>query len=254
LPEYPGFLQSFLTHPASVESKLKVDSVFPDTNAIEKEILLAFRYYKYHFPDKEVPHIYTCISGFNQSIIIDENILGISLDKYLGQDCELYKRLALHEYKRSNMYPGKIGTDAMQGWITSEMDIGDDKHNLIDNMIYHGKIMYLMDAMFPECSDYLKIGFTEEQIEWCVKNEALMWTYLIEERLLYSTDRMTLRRYLSPGPFSGGFTEHSPGKAGVWIGWQIVRKFMEKNEGMKLKDLIEENDHQKILAGSQYAP
>jgi gliding motility-associated lipoprotein GldB len=253
-PEYPGFLQSFITHATTVESKNKVDSVFTDLENIEKEFSLAFRYYKYHFPNKSLPGVYTCISGFNQSIIIDEDILGISLDNYLGEDCELYKRLAFSRYKRVNMYPEKLVTDAMQGWIMSEMEIGDDNHRLIDNMIYNGKIMYIMDAMFPDYPDYQKIGFEAEQIDWCSDNAERMWTYMIENRLLYSTDRMTIRRYIRPAPFSAGFTEKSPGRAGIWIGWQIVRKYMENNKALGLPDLIEEYDYQKILSGSQYAP
>lgn len=253
-PDYQGFLQSFLTHPTLVEAKLKVDSVFTELEKVEEGLSLAFRYYKYYFPEKSIPTVYACISGFNQSIIIDKGILGISLDNYLGSDCELYRRLAFPEYKRMNMYPEKIVTDALQGWVTSEMDIDVDKSSLLDNMIYYGKVMYFMDALFPGYPDYQKIGFTDVQVDWCKNNEARMWTYIVENRFLFSLDRLTIRRYIGPGPHTSGFSEQSPGRSGIWIGWQIVKKYMAKSPDLSVVDLFGEEDYQKILAGSKYSP
>jgi hypothetical protein len=60
----------------------------------ERELIKAFKYYQYHFPYKELPVIYTMISGFNQSVVTAENIIGVSLDKYLGRDYNYYHQLS----------------------------------------------------------------------------------------------------------------------------------------------------------------
>ncbi len=251
---YPTYLNTFLTDTMRVLSKIKIDSVFSDLTIIEKKLQDGFRHYKYYFPLKTIPQIITIISGFNQSVVMTNDAIGISLDNYLGVNCPFYLLLGLPEYKRENMYPDKIPTDVLNSWALSEFAFDESKNNLISNMIYQGKILYFMDAMFPEEPDYLKIGFPIEKIEWCIKNEAGMWTYLVEHRLLFNTDRLNIVRFTSPAPFTSSFTNASPGRTGAWLGWQIVKKYMAKNHEISLPELMSENDYQKILNDSGYSP
>jgi hypothetical protein len=180
--------------------------------------------------------------------------IGISLDNYLGADCPFYLRLGLPIYKRENMYRDKIPTDVLYSWAISEFPFDESNTSLLANMIYEGKICYFLDAMFPEEPDYLKIGFRPGKLDWCKKNEAGMWTYLVEHRLLFNTDRMNIIRFTGPAPFTSNFTTASPGRAGVWLGWQIVKKYIRKNPRISLPELMSENDYQKILNDSGYSP
>jgi gliding motility-associated lipoprotein GldB len=251
---YPTYLNTFLTDSMRVLSRLKIDSVFNDMAGIEKKLESGFRHYKYYFPHKAIPQIITIISGFNQSVVMTRDAIGISLDNYLGAKCPFYVMLGLPGYKRENMYRDKIPTDVLGMWAISEFDFDESKNDLISNMIYQGKILYFLDAMFPEEPEYIKFGAKPEKLDWCKKNEAGMWTYLIEHKLLFGTDRMNIVRFVEPGPFTSAFTNDSPGRAGAWIGWQIVKKYMEKNSGVSLQALMSENDYQKILDNSGYSP
>jgi len=76
----------------------------------------------------------------------------------------------------------------------------------------------------------------------------------VEHKLLFDNDRMNIRRFTGPGPFTSSFTSESPGKTGVWLGWQIVRKYMNKNPETSLPALMKEKDYQKILNYSGYDP
>jgi gliding motility-associated lipoprotein GldB len=251
---YPSYLNTFLTDSMRVLSRLRIDSVFSNMTDIERKLQDGFRHYKYYFPNKTIPQIFTIISGFNQSVVMTNDAIGISLDNYLGVDCPFYVMLGLPEYKRENMYSGKIATDVLFSWAMSEFEFDESKNNLLSNMIYQGKMLYLLDAMFPEEPDYLKIGYKPEKIDWCKKNEAGMWTYLVEHRLLFTTDRMNIVRFVGPAPFTSIFTTDSPGRTGMWLGWQIVRKYMKKNPEISLQALLLENDDQKILNESGYSP
>jgi len=253
-PQYPSYLQGFLTDTIRITSRNKVDSIFHSLKWLENKLQTAFRYYKFYFPQKDVPQIYTVISGFNQTIVTTPNSLGISLDNYLGVNCPFYVMLGLPEYKKMNMYPDKIPTDALYAWGISEFEQSDTNDNLLAAMIYQGKLMYFLDAVFPDDPDYLKIGYQKEKIQWCKDHENGMWTYLIENKLLYANDRMNIRRFIGPGPFTSAFSKESPGKAGVWIGWQIVRHYMKKNPNVSLPVLMNEKDFQKILSQSGYSP
>jgi len=253
-PQYPSYLHAFLTDTMRIASVNKVDSLFHSLKWLEDKLQTAFRYYKFYFPNKEVPMVYTIISGFNQMIITTSNVLGISLDNYLGVKCPYYRMLALPEYKKINMHPEKIPTDALYAWAMSEFEADDTRDNLLASMIYQGKMMYFLDCVFPDETDYLKIGFLPEKIKWCKDHENGMWTYLIENKLLFTIDHMNIRRFTGPGPFTTSFTQESPGKAGVWIGWQIVRKYMKKNPKVTLAQLMNDHDSQKILNESGYSP
>ena len=252
--QYPNYLQTFLTDPMIQKAKAAVDSVFPDLTGLEGQLSEAFKHYKYYFPERKVPNVYTCISGFNQSVVMAQNILGISLDNYLGANNKFYEELALPEYRRRNMRPEMIATDAMRGWAMSEYPEKLDGSKLIQHMIYQGKLMYFLDAMFPEMEDSLKIGYPEKKLEWCEKNEGAMWTYLVEHKLLFSTDRLEVLHYIKPAPYTSSFTSDSPGRTGVWIGWQIVRKYMKKNKKVSLSELMADTNYSEILNSSGYNP
>jgi uncharacterized protein YjaZ len=121
-------------------------------------------------------------------------------------------------------------------------------------MIQEGKIMYFVDATLPDMHDTLKIGFTKRQLDFCKKSEAMMWTYLAEHKQLYTTDRMSIKRYMDDGPFTASFTNDSPARTGVWLGWQIVRSYMKQHPETTVADLMNNQDFQAILNQSGYQP
>jgi len=251
---YATYLNEFLRDSVRISTKLKIDSVFHDITSLQKRLEDGFRHFKYYFPAKRIPQLITIISGFNQSVVMTTEAIGISLDNYLGADCPFYTRLALPAYKRENMYSAKIPSDVLYAWGISEFEFNEAHNNLLSQMIYQGKMLYFLDAMFPEDPDNLKIGFQSEKLDWCKKNEEGMWTYLIEHKLLFTSDRMNIVRFINPAPFTSSFTAESPGRAGIWLGWQIVRMYMKKHPGISLPELMSDNDYQRILNDSGYAP
>lgn len=253
-------LLGFTNDPVIKQILEKCQIVFPQINEIQDGLNQGFRYYLYYYPDKPVPEVYTYLSGFNQSVITDERMLGIGLDKYLGADCDFYDRLAIPAYARRNMYPAKIVSDCMMAWALMEFDSGrpdyireEIEDNLINNMLYNGKIMYFLDAVLPNEEESIKIGFSSQQLEWCINNEANMWDYLIENELIFSTDLMTMKKLLNKAPYTSYFTDESPGRSGIWIGWQIIRSYMKKT-GISLQELMADNNYRKILNESGYNP
>jgi gliding motility-associated lipoprotein GldB len=248
-------IKLFLTDTMILDVKKLVDTEFSDFDKTEKQLKKAFRYFQYHFPNKKLPTVYAYFSGFNQSVVTAENIIGISLDKYLGRDCEYYRKLnSTPQYKVLNMHKAKIVSDVAYAWGITEFEHTNTATTLLDNMIHQGKLMYFVDALMPEMHDSLKIGYTKPQLDWCKKNEAQMWSYLIEHKMLYSNKRMDIIRYINASPTTSGFPLESPGRAGVWIGWQIVRKYMKKFPETTLSELMQNSDYQQILNDSKYYP
>ena len=77
---------------------------------------------------------------------------------------------------------------------------------------------------------------------------------LIDQELLYSSDPLVIRKYMQDGPFTAGLPEGSPAMLGKWVGWQIVRNYMQKNDDVTLSNLFGVTDSQVILSQSGYKP
>lgn len=252
---FTAYMKRFLTDSTVLLAKERVDRDFDNFAPIEKQLKTAFKYFKFHFPENDLPTIYTYISGFNQAVVTGENLVGISLDKYLGRNCELYQQLGdMPQYKILNMHPGMIAPDVAYAWATTLFEHTNTATTLVDNMIHQGKLMYFVDAMLPETPDSLKMGYSEAQTKWCENNEAQMWGQLIEREMLFSNKRMDIIRYNNPSPTTSGFSLESPGRTGVWIGWQIVRKYMAEHPEMGLRELMGNSNYREILNQSGYFP
>jgi hypothetical protein len=253
-PAYPEYLKSFLTDFDIYRLHNEVERLFPDLSEIEAELETAFKYYRHYFPYHTVPQIYTYISGFNQTIVTADNHLGIGLDRYLGSDHKFYYELQLPEYQRSKMHPGKITADCIISWAMTEFEHDDKDGHLLSHIIHHGKMLYLADAVLPDMHDSLKTGISAAGLEWCENNESQMWTYLVENKLLFTTDIRTVARFTNDGPFTSEFSRDSPARAALWLGWQIVISYMERNNHVSLHELMLDTDYQGILNNARYRP
>lgn len=250
---YCQYLQVFINTFSEVYLSSKDE--FSDLSNEEEEISNAFRYYKYYFPDRQIPRLVSHFSGFNQSVVISDSLISISLDKYLGSESEYYNRLGLPEYLKFKFDRRFIPIDAVYGWLSSEFPFNEQKNgSLAANMIYEGKMLYMLDAMFPFSEDSLKIGYSSKEIQWCERNEKKMWSMLIEEKKLFSTEYKEIKRYMDNAPFTATFTSDSPGRSGAWIGWQIVRSYMNAHPEVNLQQLMDDDDYQKLLNNSEYHP
>jgi hypothetical protein len=255
----PGFndkLLAFVSDFTIYNVSKKVAIVFPDLENLQKELTLSFNNYCDKFPKHSVPQIITCISGFNQSIIVSDSLLVISLDKYLGRDDEFYKLLypPVPDYARYVMHPAKIPSDAMIAWISVEFPYSDSKDNLLSRMIFNGRARYAVKSIMPGQNDTLLWGFKPAQIEFCSKNEKQMWTFLIENKLLFSSDKLMMTKFTEEAPFTKEFSKDSPGRAAVWLGYQIVDSYMKHNKSITLEELMEKNNYLEILNLSKYNP
>jgi hypothetical protein len=231
-------------------------SVFGETVLKETESALTdvLRHHKYYFPEKPLPEIFSMMSGFNYSIATADTDFAIGLEKYLGRNSRFYEMLQVPEYKRFTMQKEFIAPDLARVWVLNEFPNQNRSGTLLSEMIYQGKILYLIDALMPETDDTLKIGFTKRQMAWCTEHEKDVWGHLVQNKFLYSNAVDVVTKFTGEGPFTTGFVKESPARTGVWIGWNIVRRFMKENPKTTLQQLMDEKDPQMILSRSKYKP
>lgn len=227
---------------------------FEDISQIEAELNSAFTYFRFHFPDSTVPEIVFMISALNYPVVATKNTLGISLDMFLGADYPVYPMVGLPQYMYANMKPDQAVPQAMKGWIQSMYETDAVRANLLDYMVFEGKMLYVMDALLRNSADSSKIGFTQNALQWCNEYEARTWAHLVDEELLYSTEYMSINKWINQAPFVAGIPKESPGRLGQWVGWQIVRKYMQENPEVTIQELMMDQNAQQILSRSKYKP
>jgi hypothetical protein len=248
-------ISEYINDPFLREIAGYTNKAYPDLKATEEELTLAFRYYLYHFPGGQIPTIFSYISGvdFDHPVQYLDTVMIIALDTYLGKDYIPYKRMRIPAYRTQRMQEAFIAFDCMREVVRVKHLAPYPGERLIDQMIYYGKILYFLDQVLPGRPDTLKIGFTGDQLEWCYANESNLWAFLVENELLYTTDFQKINKLINDGPFTSFFEKESPARTGVWMGWQIVRSYMEKND-TELKEMIMQKDAVEILTRSAYKP
>jgi hypothetical protein len=250
---YLVYLNTFLNDYAVVEASSEVDKMYSDCSNLNEELTDGFKHLLYYYPDVEVPRIVTFVAGFNQSIVNIDGFIGVGLDKYLGADCELYNMLGIPAYAKLEMVPEQITIDVMTAWSQDKYQFGDVEETLLNYIIYNGKMLYFLDAMFPDLDEARKNKFTDEQLAFCYEFERDIWTSLVENKLLFVTDFLTIRKFIESAPYTSQFGPDSPPRIANWIGLQIVRKYMENNN-VSLPQLMDEYNYQEILNLSEYNP
>jgi gliding motility-associated lipoprotein GldB len=242
-----------MTAPIWREVYTEVQKKYPTNEGIQNEVEALVQHMKYYFPKTKTPKVITLISDMdytNKAIYADSLVI-ISLELYLGRDHKFYQ---FPKYLKQNFEERQMMPDLVKSFSLGKIAPPMDK-NLLSQMIYFGKQLYLKDVLLPEYTDAEKMGYTPEQIVWCQENESYIWRYFIEKEMLFSDEQKLTSRFIDPAPFSKFYLEidnDSPGQVGSWIGWQIVRSFMANND--VTVDQLLKTDAKEIFEKSKYKP
>jgi len=189
---------------------------------------------------------------YRNKIILSEGKLIISLDTYLGGEHHFY--VGIPKFVSQNMEDTQIISDVASVYAQNLVP-RPRKRDFLSQMIYYGKILYLKDLWMTTHSNSEKIGYTNEEYLWVEDNETEIWRNFVENEFLYSTNPKLPPRFINPAPFSKFYLEidnDSPGMVGRYIGWEIVRSYMEHNSGT-IQELLT-NNAEEIFNLSKYKP
>ena len=227
---------------------------YPTLLELQAQLTSLFKHLKFYNPRFTSPDIVTLISNidYKSRVIYADSLLLVSLDVYLGKDHEFYADFPM--YIKQNNTKEHLIVDVANSIIEKQVPFSLNR-SFIGQMIYEGKKMYLIDRYLPFISDPLKIGYSEKTLQWAIENEENIWMYFIERKLLFSTETKLHKRFLENAPFSKFYLEddrQSPGRIGVWLGWQIVKSFMQNND-VSLQKLLT-IDSEDLFKKSSYKP
>lgn len=228
-----------------------VSTKYADVSVYEDKLTAVNGLVEENFPGKKLPRLAMHVSGFRANVIIVNNLISLSIDKYLGSDYPAYQSF-FQPYERLQMQSEDIVKDYIKAWLISDIIKPADHETLLSAMIDEGKILYALSILLPaEDTDNL-IGYTSQQSAWCKNNEKDIWQKIVKENYLYSTDHMLITRLTNDAASTTVVSPQSPGRVGAWIGWQIVNQYASK-KGFLLEDILS-MDAQTILKGAKYNP
>ncbi|MDU1903851.1 MAG: hypothetical protein E6772_03630 [Dysgonomonas sp.] len=249
---YFSALEKYFSNPMLSRIYTDVQIKFADLSAYEKDLAQANNIIKEAFEDKQLPKIYMHVSGFKANTIVLQDIISISADKYLGSDYQPYKQF-FEPYQVAQMQPQMIVRDYLKAWLIGEIPTDNKRKDLLSEMLYQGKILYALNQLLPEWNDADLLGYTPEQMKWAEDSQKGIWKVTVQNNYLFSTDYMTIVKYMEDAPYTAAVSTESPGRLGAWVGWQIIKKYVE-NTDTELFTLLNELDSQKILKASKYNP
>jgi hypothetical protein len=229
--------------------------VFGNGQSLQDEFAQAYTNLNYYYPGYSPPRIQTLISGLETDLFVTDTAIYIGLDYFLGQGAkfrpnDMYDYI-LRRYTKHFIVPSVMlltGVDSRFNKTNSE-----DK-TVLAEMITYGKAYYFAKRMLPCVSDTLLMGYSAGEWEGSMAHENLIWSRLVQDEVLYSTNHIIKQRFLAERPRTLEVGEDCPGRIAQWIGWRIVEKFMAENPEITLPQLMAISDAQRIFKESGYKP
>jgi len=232
-----------------------VEKAFPADDNVSALFKAGARHYKYYFPKDTLPEVYTVISGFQESVFPTEGMMAFSLEKYLGANYPSYGQLGIENYKRRRMEKAMMPVDYFRTLAMLNYPKPDaSAENLLNEMIYQGRIQYFLKSMMPSAPDSLLWGYSDYQYRWAEEYEENVWNYLIDKKILFEINPLLIRNFTGEGSFTKAFGNQSAPGVASFCGFGIVCSFMANNPTVTLPQLMQMEDLQSIYNRARYNP
>ena len=247
-------LRQFYSDSLLVQLRADVGQKFDDLSPYEHEMSEAFAELSRECPDFVVPCVYVQNSAFNQSVVVGDSLIGISLDKYMGADYPPYQRF-FYENQRASMEPKRIVQDCLGFYLMQLYPLllpkGRRSPNLQETMVHSGIIGWAVAHVLGRGLDDVAACQVSTK-QWYARNERTAWRRLVEHDLWLSENDRLIRSVMRSSDARPYFGEaHSRG-IGFWMGMRVVESYMRRHGEVTLNELLHERDYAKILRQSHY--
>lgn len=280
IARYPSFGENFLSTVLGADPQWNSDSValyvkgftqayqkvydtasmvFKDFGAYEAEIKKGLQFVKYYFPAYKIPDkIITYVGPLNgYGDILADDALIIGLHLHLGNSFSLYHSELVQQtypdYISRRFEPDYILVNSMKNIVLDMYPEKLEEKTLVQQMVEKGKRLYLLSKFAPATEEEKLIGYTKEQLAEAYKHEKNIWDLFVQNNLLQSIDENLIKNYIGESPKTQELGDASPGNIGSFAGWQIVKKYMDKNPEVTVQKLMI-TDNDTIFQGAKYKP
>lgn len=136
------------------------ESEYANMDDLNEGFRAAFRQLQSWIPELPLPRIYAQIGALDQSIVVGDRVIGISLDKYMGAKYPLYKRFGYSLEQLSSMGRNSIVPDALCFYLLSLYPMANyDHRSQLEKDLHMGKVMWVVNkatGMKMPNTEYMK--------------------------------------------------------------------------------------------------
>jgi hypothetical protein len=229
-----------------------VKNNFADLSWLKTQLEDFYHHVKSHYPDTDVPKVYTMVSGFGTDLFVHNKVIVIGLEYFLGKDGKYIPPMLpgyiLRRLTKEHLV-ASIAIPVADGHI--EYDILDN--SMMNEMIKWGKIYYFLENTLPCTHDSIIAGYTAAELKEVQEHKAEIWSHFVEKKLFYETDHFLIKKYCDERPKVLEIGNNCPGRIGRWLGWQVIKKYA-KVSGLSLPAILSEQDAKKIFVKANYKP
>lgn len=243
-----------LLHNPSIDTLwTETDSVFGDLQDIKVQFEDAFKRIKYYYPEFNPPKIQFVFTGLTHDMYVSDSLIIIGLDYYLGNDAS-YRPVnipdyILKRYRKENIVPNSL---LLLSEKYNKIDIRDK--TLLGEMVFYGKAFYFSKQMLPCVPDSIFLGYSPKEMKDIFGGQEIIWANFIQNEVLFDTNHHIKDKFIAERPKTFEIGENCPGRIGRWIGWEIVKDYMENNPESYLPELMKNSNSRIIFERSGFKP
>jgi hypothetical protein len=247
-------IQGFVSHPDFQDLKSEIEKNYPQErlDSLHEKILESSLRLQTLIPNMKLPQLIWMNSGFNIGAYSTDDYLAVGLDFYLGQNNRITKSVPFPQYQKDDMTRPQLVPNAIKNlayYYLLKSDTIQHENDMLSEMIFHGKAHYLTWLAFEEIHDSTLMAWTTEQYTWTQGHQLNVWKEIARQEVLFSKNRVEVQRWFEYAPFTNAenVPQESAPQLGVFMGFQMVKSYMEKHPEITVDRLLKEDNTQKIL-------
>ncbi len=220
-------------------------------NYLQNAINQAFSNIKVTYPNFKAPKVYTFFTGFaGKDIQVTDSAIVIGLEYFAGKNAKYRPQVydyQLKKYQKEYIVPSILNQLAIKKAKIDPLD-----KSLLADMLFYGKCYQFTKMMIPNVADSLIIGYSQKELDATEVSQEMVWAHMVDQKLLYETSPFKKAKYLEERPNTQEISPDCPGMIGRWLGWKIVKKYLENNSEQSLISLLQNPKAQDIFEKSKY--
>lgn len=226
---------------------------FGDLNDIIQQFEDAFKRISYYYPEYSPPKIQFGFSGLGHDMFVSDSLVIIGLDYFLGEGATFrplqVPEYILKRYRKENIVPNSL---LLVSEKYNRVDIRDK--TLLADMIFYGKAFYFAKQMLPCVADSVFLGYSPQEMQDIFHGQEIIWANFIQNEALFDTNHIIKDKFISERPKTFEIGQNCPGRIGRWVGWEIVKSYMENNPEVDLPGLMRNDNARNIFEKSGFKP
>lgn len=228
----------------------QVGETFGDLKTMEQSFARAFDEIRKLYPEFTPPRIVAGFSGLRNDMVVSDSLVVISLESFIGPGA-LY-RPDQSEYVLRRFAPEYVVPNVIR-FLSNQFNKTDfARDSFTADMIFFGKSLEFSRTVLPHVEDSLIIGYTNREMQNAYEHQEVIWAHIIDRELLNSENPAVNAKYFGERPYIGEISGDCPGRIGQWLGWRIVELYRMKNPKVTIRELMQNEDAEAILRGSNY--